>query len=135
MFLTSQVLLPLNVKNLAGREYDRASFATSLSEKSLLGVVGPVNDFSIDLRRVTYSVSNIRIEGESVVGDINTLTKADVPDKKILEDAQKAIDSGNFVFRLAGFGKLDGGVVREYVPTFVTLVPKEEDTFSNALRD
>ena len=124
-----QTLMKLDTLNKNGRIYTTESVnkaiqeANDKSEKGqLLGELGYGNVVDIDLKNVSHKISELKIEDNSVVGEIEIL---DTPSGNKLKDILDQV-----VFRPRGTGNInDKGEVENFKIISFDAISKHEDAF------
>lgn len=97
-----------DVPNLNGRVYPRSTLEAMIAEQEkkdpnrVFGTIGMPEGTSVDLARVSHSVSNLRLDDEGrLLGDVMIL---ETPQGQILKRVLEAEPERQF--RMAGIGKL-----------------------------
>lgn len=128
----TEVLIPLNQKNLNGRIYhDNENLREKIDEFNkrvneigvVYGELGYPENFDTTLRNVSHCIRNVRIEGDKVVGDVIPL------DTRCGKIFKEHLDEMVVRPRAAGSINHDGTVNIKKLFTF-DVIRKEEDAFN-----
>lgn len=75
MHTINNVVILKNCKDRLGREYDPAEvMMQAVSKGPVYGELGVSTDTQVDLNRASHVVKNLRLEHNSLIGDIELLT-------------------------------------------------------------
>jgi hypothetical protein len=118
------ILQELDKPNKNNRSYTKAAMEKAIEEankRPLLGTLGVLDGPTVPMTEVAFSVSNLHIEGDFLVGEAKILKTP-----KGMELEGMLTNPSSIAFRTAGVGTVGAdGVVSDFVITYISAIPAD----------
>ena len=119
-------ILHINKKNLNNHIYNEdavKNMIDKINNNTVYGGVGMCNSRNLDLSKVSHVVTNLRIEGDRMVGTIS------IRDDKNGQRLKEMMANTDVVFRVQGEGCCNNGEISNFKLLSINAIDKYEDAF------